>query len=114
MTSFAVPVVTWHGDADAEAPLVVLLHGRGSSETDIVGLADRLPHGAAYAAVRAPIGEGGGYAWFASRGIGRPTLESLAETMAWFRAWLDQVAPAGRPVVPVCFRGGPFDVTAAA
>ncbi len=106
MTSFAAPVVAWHADADAAAPLVVLLHGRGSNETDIIGLADRLPRAAAYAAVRAPIGEGGGYAWFANRGIGRPIPESLAETMAWFRAWLDEVAPAGRPVVPVGFSGG--------
>ncbi|MHB2022588.1 MAG: alpha/beta hydrolase [Mycobacteriales bacterium] len=106
MTSFAAPVVAWHGDGDAAAPLVVLLHGRGSNETDIIGLADHLPAGAAYAAVRAPIGEGGGFAWFANRGIGRPTAESLAETMAWFRAWLDEVAPDGRPVVPVGFSGG--------
>ncbi|MDE3206569.1 MAG: serine esterase [Acidobacteriota bacterium] len=106
MTAFASPVVVWHGDADAAAPLVVLLHGRGSSEADIIGLADQLPPGAAYAAVRAPISEGGGYAWFANRGIGRPTPESLAETMAWFGDWLDRVAPPGRPVVPVGFSGG--------
>ncbi|MCU4185225.1 hypothetical protein K6U06_12700 [Acidiferrimicrobium sp. IK] len=106
MTAFAPPAVAWHGDSDAAAPLVVLLHGRGSNETDIIGLADHLPAGAAYAALRAPIGEGGGYAWFANRGIGRPTAASLAETMAWFRAWLDQVAPPGRPVVPVGFSGG--------
>jgi len=106
MTSFSTPVVAWHGDADAAAPLVVLFHGRGSNETDIISLADHLPAGATYAAVRAPIGEGGGYAWFANRGIGRPTPESLAETMAWFRGWLDEVAPAGRPVVPVGFSGG--------
>ncbi len=106
MTSFAAPVVAWHGDAGPGVPLVVLLHGRGSNEVDIVGLADHLPAGAAYAAVRAPIGEGGGFAWFANRGIGRPTPESLGETMAWFRIWLDRIAPDGRPVVPVGFSGG--------
>jgi phospholipase/carboxylesterase len=106
MTTFARPVVAWHGDAGTGAPLVLLLHGRGSNEADIIGLADYLPAGAAYAAVRAPIGEGGGYAWFANRGIGRPIPESLTETMAWFRVWLDEVAPAGRPVVPVGFSGG--------
>ena len=106
MTCFPAPVVAWHGDGDAGDPLVVLFHGRGSNETAIIGLADHLPAGASYAALRAPIGEGGGYAWFANRGIGRPTTESLAETMAWFRAWLDEVAPDGRPVVPVGFSGG--------
>jgi phospholipase/carboxylesterase len=106
MTTFAPPVVAWHGQQDGERPLVVLLHGRGSNEADIVALADHLPTGLDYAAVRAPIAEGGGYAWFANRGIGRPVAESLADTMAWFRTWLDEAAPAGRPVVLVGFSGG--------
>ena len=106
MTGFDTAQVAWRGATDPESPLVVLLHGRGSNEDDIIALADHLPVGPAYAAVRAPIGEGGGYAWFANRGIGRPVAESLAATMAWFRAWLDDVAPAGRPVVLVGFSGG--------
>ena len=104
--TFAAPVVAWHGADDPATPLVVLLHGRGSSERDIIGLAGHLAPRASYAAVRAPIAEGGGYAWFANRGIGRPVAESLAETMAWFRSWLDEVAPAGRPVVLAGFSGG--------
>ena len=84
----------------------MLLHGRGSNERDIVGLASHLPTGPAYAAVRAPIAEGGGFAWFANRGIGRPVAESLRDTMDWFRGWLDDVAPAGRPVLLVGFSGG--------
>ena len=94
------------GSRDPEAPLVVLLHGRGSNEREIITLVNHLPDGPAYAAVRAPIAEGGGYAWFANRGIGRPVAESLAETMAWFRDWLDEVAPAGRPVILAGFSGG--------
>lgn len=105
-TTFTDPVVATAGLSDPAAPLVVLLHGRGSNEREILGLADRLPSGPAYAAVRAPIAEGGGYAWFANRGIGRPVAESLAGTMSWFRTWLDTVAPAGRPVVLVGFSGG--------
>jgi phospholipase/carboxylesterase len=106
MTTFATPAVAWAGSRDADAPLVVLLHGRGSNEHDIIALADNLPDRFAYAAVRAPIAEGGGYAWFANRGIGRPVAESLADTMGWFGTWLDDVAPTGRPVVLVGFSGG--------
>ncbi|HEY0952821.1 serine esterase [Nocardioides sp.] len=106
MSAFAEPVVAWHEPDDPQRPLVVLLHGRGADERGIVGLAGHLPAGASYAAVRAPIAEGGGYAWFANRGIGRPVAESLTDTMAWFRGWLDRVAPAGRPVVLVGFSGG--------
>ncbi|KRE55437.1 luciferase family protein [Phycicoccus sp. Soil748] len=104
--TFAAPVVATHGAGDPNAPLVVLLHGRGSTEQEILGLASHLPQGVEYAAVRAPIAEGGGFAWFANRGIGRPVASSLEATMAWFRAWLDSVAPAGRPVVLIGFSGG--------
>jgi phospholipase/carboxylesterase len=94
------------GSTDPAAPLVVLLHGRGSNEREILSLASHLPQGFAYAAIRAPIEEGNGYAWFANRGIGRPTAESLAEQMAWFRRWLDGYASDGRPVILVGFSGG--------
>ena len=105
MTTFAEPVLTHRGATDPDAPLVVLLHGRGSDEEQIATLAGHLPRRLAYAAVRAPIAEGGGFAWFANRGIGRPVAESLAETMTWFRDWLD--AEVGeRPVVLVGFSGG--------
>lgn len=106
MTTYPTPVVAWRGEQGGERPLVVLLHGRGSNEDDIISIADHLPAGPAYAAVRAPIAEGGGYAWFANRGIGRPLPESLATTMAWFHTWLDEVAPASRPVILVGFSGG--------
>ena len=106
MSGFGDPVVATYGSTDPTAPLVVLLHGRGADEAGIIGLAQHLPAGPAYAAVRAPISEGGGYAWFANRGIGRPVAESLAETMAWFRGWLDDAAPVARPVILVGFSGG--------
>lgn len=103
---FASPVTATYGDADAAAPLVVLLHGRGSNEREILSLAPHLPQGVEYAAVRAPIAEGSGFAWFANRGIGRPIAASLEATMSWFRSWLDAAAPAGRPVILVGFSGG--------
>ena len=104
--AFAAPVVATHGATDPSAPLVVLLHGRGSSEREILALAPHLPDGLAYAAVRAPIAEGGGFAWFANRGIGRPVAQSLKGTMTWFTRWLDAAAPRGRPVFLVGFSGG--------
>ena len=100
------PVVVGRGSRDPDVPLVVLLHGRGSDEEAIIGLADRLPENAAYLAVRAPIAEGDGYAWFANRGIGRPIAESLDATIKWFREWLAGVAGPDRPVTLVGFSGG--------
>jgi phospholipase/carboxylesterase len=103
-------VAVWHtgppDPAEYAAPVVVLLHGRGSDERDIIGLADLLPTGPRYVALRAPLAEGNGYAWFANRGIGRPVAESLAATTEWFITWLDRVAGPTRPVVLVGFSGG--------
>ncbi|HEV7148911.1 MAG TPA: serine esterase [Pedococcus sp.] len=104
-TALPEPVVLTAGNADPVAPLVVLLHGRGSNERDIIELAGHLPPSAAYVAVRAPITEGPGFAWFAKRGIGRPTPESLRRNIDWFTAWLDTYAP-GREVILVGFSGG--------
>ena len=108
-SGLSAPVVAFAGLTGSDvgsSPLVVLLHGRGSNERDIAQLVPQLPAGPAYAAVRAPIAEGGGFAWFANRGIGRPVAESLRETMDWFTTWLDTVAPPGRPVLLVGFSGG--------
>ncbi|MCO4239385.1 serine esterase [Pseudarthrobacter sp. MDT3-28] len=106
LSTLPQPTIAWQSPDDPRKPLVVLLHGRGSRETDIIALANHLPAGPAYAAVRAPLAEGPGFAWFANRGIGRPISASLTETMAWFTDWLDGVAPAGRPVILVGFSGG--------
>ena len=99
------PVVATAGSADPRSPLVVLLHGRGSHEREILTLAGHLPATFGYASVRAPIAEGGGYAWFANRGIGRPLPDSLRTGLDWFREWLDLYA-AGRPVFLAGFSGG--------
>jgi phospholipase/carboxylesterase len=39
VTAFAAPVTTYRGSSDPAAPLVVLLHGRGSDEEQIATLA---------------------------------------------------------------------------
>jgi hypothetical protein len=40
---FGPPVAVHHRVDDPSSPLVVLLHGRGSDETQIIGLADQQP-----------------------------------------------------------------------
>ena len=52
---FGPAVVATAGSTDPDAPLVVLLHGRGSHEKEILALADHLPVGPTCASVRAPI-----------------------------------------------------------
>lgn len=99
-------IVRRAGSAAPNAPLVVLLHGRGSDEQSLLGLAEVLPPELAYAAPRGPVAlPGGGHTWFENAGLGRPLPESLNASIATVTAWLDAEA-AGRPVIPVGFSAG--------
>jgi phospholipase/carboxylesterase len=98
--------VLWSGSISDDAPMVVLLHGRGSNEREMAGLASQLPAYFAVASVRGPVVLGPTqFTWFENRGIGRPVPESLRSSIDWFRAWLDDVA-GDRPVALVGFSGG--------
>lgn len=99
------PVVMSSGE-NAAAPLVVLLHGRGSNEQDLFGLVEHLAEGPEYTAVRGPLDFGPGYTWFTSEKTAQPNSPQFEETLAWFRSWLDRVAPAGRKVVLIGFSAG--------
>ena len=102
----STPIVVWSGAVGDDAPVVVLLHGRGSNEREMAGLAAQLPTSVAVAAVRGPVVLGPlQFTWFENRGIGRPIPESLRSSIDWFRAWLDDVA-GDRRVVLVGFSGG--------
>lgn len=104
----AAPVVHWSAEPAARAgtPLVVALHGRGADERSFAGLAPHLAPGTTVASVRAPIAEGGGYAWFRNRGIGRPLPDSMAETAAHLFDWLDEAAEPHSGVSLLGFSGG--------
>ncbi|MGW8764314.1 alpha/beta hydrolase [Streptomyces sp. NPDC055815] len=104
----ATPVVHWSigPDERPDSPLVVALHGRGSDEESFARLAPHLPEKATVAFVRAPIAEGGGYAWFANRGIGRPLPDSISATAEWLFGWLDTVTTSHSSVSLIGFSGG--------
>lgn len=48
----------------AGTPLLVLLHGYGSNEQDLMGLMGMLPEEFTYLSVRAPMVAGPGFSWF--------------------------------------------------
>jgi len=98
--------VVWSGSLSDGAPVVVLLHGRGSNEHEMAAVAAQLPSHVAVAALRGPVVLGPSkFTWFENRGIGRPIPESLRSSLDWFRRWLDD-AVAHRPVALVGFSGG--------
>ena len=76
----------------AGRPLLVLLHGFGSHEGDLFGLAPHLPLQPVIASVRAPLRAGPGYAWY---GLDGATPESRSEgadaAARGLLQWLDGV-----------------------
>ena len=62
---------------DNGRPTLLLLHGRGGGEHDLVGVAEAVAPGWGIIAPRGPEAEGGGHAWFTHHAIGVPVIESL-------------------------------------
>jgi phospholipase/carboxylesterase len=76
------------------AGALVLLHGRGADELDLVPLLEELdPEQRLFAiTLRAPLQLGPvGYHWYISRELGRPEPTSFLETYRRVGAWLDEL-----------------------
>lgn len=102
-----LPLVARWGTENPSAPLVVVLHGNGTSEHSVIEMSPWLPHGpVAYVAVRAPIELGSGYRWYLDADDGGPDRESLQLTCGWFLSWLDDEGDPSRPVLLIGFREG--------
>ncbi len=100
------PMVARWGDEHPSAPLVLALHGNGTSEHSMIEISPWLPHGpVAYIAVRAPIQHGKGFSWYLDD-RGRPDPGELAITTRWLLDWLDTEGDPDRPVLLVAFRDG--------
>lgn len=77
----------------AGRPLLVLLHGYGSHEGDLFGMAPYFPLDFTIASVRAPHAEGNGFAWFApdARRPGDPQAEGVDDATDALLDWLAEV-----------------------
>ena len=83
-------------------PVIILLHGRGTNEDDLLGLADFLDPRFFIVSARAPyrFEEGlGGYTWFGLQEIGKPDLEQFAEAYRLLTQFIEDVK-TGYPVDP--------------
>lgn len=88
-------------EALTERPLLVLMHGLGSHEGDLIALAPLLPQGFVCASLRAPLAAppeiGSGYTWFpTSLQSADAAPDTLSENAAWQAAqgvleWLDTI-----------------------
>lgn len=75
-------------------PLLVMMHGLGSHESDLFGLNRFLPSGIAVASLRAPLAYGGGFAWFPP-GLQSPGSDTsiLDSSVLEVLEWLDGLDP---------------------
>ncbi len=108
MTVFDDPMVARWGTEHPSAPLVVAVHGNGTSEHSMIEIAPWLPHGpVTYVALRAPILGETGYRWYTESEPGRPDAASLRSSVDWFLKWLDtEGGDPERPVILLSFREG--------
>lgn len=73
-----------------EDRVVLLLHGLGSHEEDLLGLAPLLPHGVVYASLRGILACGAGYAWTAPPPVDPSDPSLVDESAAAVEAWIDR------------------------
>ncbi|AUW94804.1 alpha/beta hydrolase [Sulfobacillus sp. hq2] len=72
-------------------PLLVLLHGMGSDEEDLMGLAPLLPKSWGLASLRAPYAYGPGYQWYSLANVREPEPADFAASLEAVEQWVRQV-----------------------
>jgi len=85
-----------------KSPALILLHGRGTNEDDLLGLADFLDPRFFIVSARAPyrFEEGlGGYTWFGLQEIGKPDPQQFGEAYRQLAQFIEDVK-TGYPVDP--------------
>jgi phospholipase/carboxylesterase len=76
-------------------PTVLALHGRGSNEQDLIGLAPHLPNGLLWISPRAPLPLGpNSYEWYRVKIIGRPDPEQVASALETLDHFIDEILTA--------------------
>lgn len=84
----------------ARYPTILALHGRGSNEQDLIGLAPHLPQGLLWISPRAPLVLGpGSYEWYRVRVIGMPDPDQVLAALETIDHFIDEVL-ATYPVDP--------------
>ncbi len=88
-------------ESDGPHPAIILLHGRGADENDLLGLAPYLDPRLLVISARAPFPfqYGGGYAWYDVIEVGLPHPPMFAESYDRLTKFADEVV-GGYPVDP--------------
>jgi len=79
---------------DSMVPGLLLLHGRGADEADLMGLESALDPRLTIVSARAPFRLGPGYAWYDMYQIGQPEPETMALSMEEVETFINGMVPA--------------------
>ena len=86
------PASTQSLGPDTRYPTVLALHGRGSNEEDLIGLAPHLPEGLLWISPRAPLLLGpGSYEWYRVRVIGKPDPDQVLAALETIDHFIDEI-----------------------
>ncbi|BCT75669.1 phospholipase [Sinomonas cyclohexanicum] len=102
-------VALWSRPEDERAgtPLIVLFHGYGSNEADLMGLAGYFPEEFTVASLRAPqMLAPGAYQWFPIIGTPEFSLGAVEAATEYVLAWLDTVRAQHTSVTVLGFSMG--------
>ncbi|RNL51501.1 alpha/beta hydrolase [Arthrobacter oryzae] len=113
MTTITTTVTGWphvYTPGEADAPVLLMLHGTGGNEHEIASLAAELHPGAGVLAPRGQVQEHGMLRWFRRHGEGVFDVDDViaraADLADFLTAAREHYSLAGRPVVAVGFSNG--------
>ena len=79
-------------EADSVYPTILALHGRGSNESDLIGLAPYLPQNFLWISPRGTFTLGpDSFEWFQITQIGKPDPTRLANALSTLDTFIDEV-----------------------
>jgi phospholipase/carboxylesterase len=94
------PASAQSAEPEMRYPTLLALHGRGSNEEDLLGLAPHLPQELLWISPRAPLLLGpGSYEWYRVRVIGRPDPEQVLASLETIDHFIDEIL-AAYPIDP--------------
>ena len=90
-----VPVRVWEPQGEAPRLTIIAIHGRGSNEDDLIGLAPPLRLPVRFVAPRGPLpvplGWTQGYAWYEFANLGDPVPDTFQRSVDLLVALVDEV-----------------------